>query len=117
MHPFASRRLSIKITDISIPTLASKQDRPKKIRKPVSGLEEKRAGRKNRSGLELPSSPCIVVIIGFIVAVGIYVGSGSSGVGIVGAGITFLVSIGIARAVWWMAFHGRKPEWSDVPEK
>ena len=59
----------------------------------------------------------LVVIIGFIVAVGIYVGSGSSGVGIVGAGITFLVSIGIARAVWWMAFHGRKPEWSDVPEK
>ena len=79
-------------------------------------MKKRGPGEKTEAGWNcLPR--LLVVIIGFIVAVGIYVGSGSSGVGIVGAGITFLVSIGIARAVWWMAFHGRKPEWSDVPEK
>lgn len=71
----------------------------------------------NKKRLGIAFLALLVVIIGLIVASGIYVGSGGSGVGIVGSLVAFLVSVGIARTVWWMAFHGRKPEWSDIPDK
>ena len=71
--------------------------------------------KKKRLGIAFLS--LIIVLLGLIIAAGIYVGTSGSGVGIIGAIITFLVSIAVARTVFWIAFHGRKPEWSDVPDR